>query len=347
MIKVLDKKNSLEEWVTLFKIVGRSEPYCNPFYCDLFSNSYDEPICVYWEDKCGKIILPLIKRNIKNDIKIDIDPDICDLISPYGYGGPFYIGNPNWDEFWEEFFAWGKINKYISCFIRLSLFVPNNAVEKIFVRIRKKNIVRSLCFRREEIWKDYEHKVRKNVNRAIKENVIIKIDKEGNHLTEFVCIYNETMQRRSAEESYYFKNDFFEKLINMLKGNYVFFHAIYQDTIISSELALVSEENIYSFLGGTREIYFSLRPNDLLKHEIIMWGIENGKKNYIIGGGYLEDDGIYRYKKSFSPNGVMHFKSAEIIFDEQKYKDLLMMKDREGECKDNLERDNYFPAYRR
>lgn len=37
------------------------------------------------------------------------------------------------------------------------------------------------------------------------------------------------------------------------------------------------------------------RANDFLKFEVIKWAKEKGFKNYVLGGGYGTDDGIFQY----------------------------------------------------
>jgi len=47
-------------------------------------------------------------------------------------------------------------------------------------------------------------------------------------------------------------------------GSTFMLHACMAAAWISTELALVSAENVYSFLGGTEPESFDVRPNDLL-----------------------------------------------------------------------------------
>jgi len=324
------------------------EIFWNPEYIRLFSKENEDPICLVWKESEAIIALPLIKKSI-NDLLIAQDTlKLFDVISPYGYGGPYYEGYPNWSIFWKEFIGWAKKEMIVSCFIRLDLFLSKIATDGLNIKIKSKNIVRNLDIDERGLWYDYEHKVRKNVKRAISEKVLIKIDDCGSSIDKFIDIYYETMKRRNANEYYYFCQDWFHKFINVLRGKYLIFNAFYRDEIISTELVLVSNENIYSFLGGTKENYFRLRPNDLLKHEIILWGIRQKKKRYILGGGYYGEDGIYNYKKSFAPNGVTDYKVAEIIIDNIMYKRLIEIREKEEYTKGRnwKPREDYFPAYR-
>ena len=91
-----------------------------------------------------------------------------------------------------------------------------------------------------------------------------------------------------------------------------------------------------------------MRPNNFLKHEIIKWGIENGKSNFILGGGYKKDDGIFKYKQAMAPNGEHPFYLAKVIHDEDMYEALVKkkLKWKEKHVKDADVQDDFFPKYR-
>ncbi len=95
---------------------------------------------------------------------------------------------------------------------------------------------------------------------------------------------------------------------------------------MSSELVLVSQSHIYSFLGGTRAEAFPSRANDLLKHEVILWGHRAGKQSFVLGGGYGGADGIFRYKLSFAPRGKSDFKVGKMVVDPNWYTELMSLR---------------------
>lgn len=150
------------------------------------------------------------------------------------------------------------------------------------------------------------------------------------------------MNRSNAKANYFFPKEFF-RTINQLNSNYVYIHILYQGKVISTELVLYGAENCYSFLGGTDQEYFNLRPNDFLKYEIIKWAKEKGLKRFILGGGYGKDDGIFKYKKSFAPNGIHNFYIGKRIFDEERYKELVKIRAQEDDFNFDTQ---FFPKYR-
>ena len=118
----------------------------------------------------------------------------------------------------------------------------------------------------------------------------------------------------------------------------MYFHAVSEEKIISTELVIYGSGNAYSYLGGTDNAYFDVRPNDFLKYEIIKWCRNKGLRNFVLGGGYGTDDGIFEYKKCFAPEGVVDFYIGHRIFDEEKYQYLCDVR-KVGDTQ-------YFPAYR-
>lgn len=317
----------LAEYVEALKIHGDGEPY-------LF----------YYNDTKTKAINVFMKRDIADDKNLlgKIEKNkYFDIVSPYGYGG-FIIEGDNYVIVNNEFEKYCKENAIISEFVRFNLLegyekIYNGKVERI-----KHNIIRTLDLNLEEMFMDFEHKVRKNIKKANRNGLNIQIDTKGETLHEFLKIYYETMNRNNAEKGYYFEEKFFET-INKMKENIAYFNVLYDKKIISTELVLYSKNNCFSYLGGTNSEYFDLRPNDFLKYEIIKWAKEKKIKNFILGGGYgKEDDGIYKYKKSFAPNGIHDFYIGKNIFNKEIYNELVNISNNKNE----IVNKDFFPLYR-
>ena len=191
----------------------------------------------------------------------------------------------------------------------------------------------------DEMWMDFRQKVRKNVKKANSYNLGIIIESNTDHLDDFLRIYYATMIRTEAAKEYYFSRSFFETLTGM-KDNAVYFYTVHEGRIISAELVMYGPETCYSFLGGTDHEYFHMRPNDYLKYEIIKWAKEKGLKNFVLGGGYGKDDGIFEYKQALAPNGVVDFHIGRRVFDQASYDYLVNLR------VDSMLNEGYFPIYR-
>lgn len=349
---VLDAANEKErlDWIDLWTTWEEHEVAAHPSYVALFATPSDRVICAALKLANGAVMLPMILRPIAREVWASNAPACWDAISPYGYGGPFYWGSESTEHtaFWIELRKWALSESIISLFVRLSLFPEQLIAFDGDVVDNAPNVVRFLDLAPEELWRDYEHKVRKNVNRAKREGIRVEIDMGGTRLNDFLAIYYNTMDRRRAESAYYFDRDFFSRMIEGLHGKIAFFHAIFNKCVVSTELVMISADHIYSFLGGTRAEAFEMRPNDMLKHEIILWGQRTGKKAYVLGGGYGGPDGIFRYKRSFAPHGEVVFRTGQIVFNTAVYDRLVATRRswEEANGRDWKQRSGFFPAYR-
>ncbi len=264
-----------------------------------------------------------------------------DLSTPYGYGG-FWFDGPNTAAVEEAYQDYLHTQGIVSEFVRFHLFGQAHRTFPGEVESRTQNVVRTLDLSWDEICRDFEHKVRKNLKKAERSGLRVEFDFAGQRLPEFLAIYHSTMERNQASDIYHFSEAFFRQL-KELDGHILYVHVIHQEKVISSELLLYGTENCHSFLGGTEADYYSLRPNDLLKCEVIRWAQRAGLKRFILGGGYGQDDGIFRYKKSFAPHGLHKFYLGKRIVDQQKYQDLLELRAQlPGYDPDS----RYFPKYR-
>jgi hypothetical protein len=338
----------LATWISLWQSWSAREISAHPEYARLFSRPCDRVVCASLNTDQGGVLFPLILRPLSTT-SWGKDYGYCyDWTTPYGYGGPFTWGSIDAQFFWSAFDAWCMQNNIVCGFARLALF-PEQLLPFVGeVETKAMNVVRTLDPNPDILWMDYEHKVRKNVNKARRNGIEICVDETGDRLQEFLSIYYATMERRQASVRYYFPVEFFQVLTEKLKGGFIFFHGLYQDKIVSTELVLVSVNYIYSFLGGTLADFFDFRPNDLLKHAIIEWGIAQHKKAFILGGGYEPQDGIFRYKLSFAPSGKIPFKIGKRIYNPTVYASLLQLRQEWEMAQGRLwiPDTGFFPAYR-
>jgi hypothetical protein len=340
--------SELSAWINHWNNWPEREVFGHPQYVKLFCRKGDRAICAAWSDDHGGVLFPLIMRPLESEIWAKKASGLYDLISPYGYGGAYSWGAVDPEAFWRAFDSWASNARIISCFTRLSLFEDQLLPFRGTTEVHASNIVRTLDAPIEDLWMRYEHKVRKNVKRARSEGISIERDETGARLDEFLGVYYSTMERRCANESYWFPKEFFSDIIHGLSAQFAFFNAMREGRIISSELVLVSDRYIYSFLGGTFAEAFAWRPNDLIKHAIIEWGLGLGKSAFVLGGGYCGSDGIYRFKHSFAPDGARPFRVGTRIWDDRLYARITdLRRTYEAQNGNNwMPREDFFPAYR-
>lgn len=333
-------------WLALWEASIERDPFAHPSYAALFAGEEDEALCATWTTPTGGILFPLIARPLRS-LEWASSSEDRDATTPYGYGGPVRWGQVDGGAFFAELLEWFRDHSIVSAFTRLSLFPEWAATppQPWTTKVVAQNVIRSLDLEPEDLWRDYAHKVRKNVKRARSHELRCTADETGAHLGAFLDVYESTMKRREARDSYFFDRAFFETIAG-LTGSFVFFHVWQNDTLISTELVLRSRSALYSYLGGTRAEAFNLRPNDLLKHEVCTWGGENGLRAFVLGGGYTRDDGIFKYKKAFAPNGVVDFSTSSVLALPDDVARLVSMR-RAADTLGTWEpREDFFPPYR-
>jgi len=314
-----------------------------------------EPEAAVYEDERGYVFYPYLKRKIKGDwLPKSLDNKYFDITSAYGFGGPIVNGREDQREalfadFRHSFEKYCLNNQIVSEFIRFhplhsdpSIFIGHvdlvNKGPNVFVDLQK--------FQTEEQFlASYRTSIRYEVRKAIKLNVSIEIEDDGARLEEFLDIYYHTMRRNDATP-YYFNFDmrFFRNVIDRLKGNFTFFHAIYEGKVISTALCLYDKSSVYIFLSGSYAEYFKLCPNVLLKHAIVVWAKEQGIETFLLGGGYAPNDGILAHKRGYAAGGECEasYFVGQKTHNPFVYDRLAMLKEKHA----NRLSPHYYPIYR-
>lgn len=350
--RVLDasRTEDLAEWTRLWSAWPGREIMAHPEYARLFARPCDRTICAAGEGDGGAILFPLVLRPIAAEGWARTGEERWDATTPYGYGGPFAWGSAAAGDagYWEAFDAWCRDERIVSVFVRLSLFPEQLAPLPWRADERLGNVVVGLGVGADALWAGYEAKVRRWVRKATAAGLTVEVDREGARLDAFTSVYEHTMRRRGADPWYFFPRGFFEAIASRLAGHFAFFHALRGDEVVSSDLVLCSAERVYYFLGGTLDDAFALGPNYLVKHRVATWALDEGKREYVLGGGYQPDDGLFRYKRGFARDGVVAFKVATSVHDEAGYGQLtgdrLAFALRSGRPWEP--RSGFFPAYR-
>jgi hypothetical protein len=351
-LRVLDagSPDGLAEWIALWHRWPDREVMGHPEYARLFARPCDRVVCATGEDAGGGVLFPLVVRPLAAEPWARPGEARLDAITPYGYGGPFAWGDGRRDDaaFWAAHASWCREERIVSTFARLSLFPEQLASVPGHVEVRAPNVVVPLGGGRDALWRGYETRVRKWVGVAERAGLEVEQDRTGARLDAFVEVYTHTMERHGADPWYFFPRTFFEAIVERLAGHYSFFHTLRAGEVVSSDLVLCSERHVYYFLGGTREDAFPFGPNYLLKHHVATWASAEGKRAYVLGGGYLPGDGLFRYKRGFARSGEVPFRVASAIHDERACRELSEARAEHGARAGGAwtPKPGFFPPYR-
>jgi len=319
----------IEKWLAALREIPieKQDIYYTPEYYRLFEeNSYGKARCLIYKKHDNIAIYPHLINSV-NDLGYNLDREYYDIQGAYGYNGILYssFSNEFSKEFSQSILDYCNENNIVAEFTRFNPILNNHIFSKYLSVIKtNKNIIVNLNNTEEDIWSNlYDRSVRKNVRKANRSGLSIKIFScsqiTNSWIKEFKRIYFDTLRRNRANYYYYFSDKYFEDLILGINNSGLFFFTLKGNKPISCELITYKNNNAYSFLGGTLSKYFPYRPNDFLKHKIILYLKSIGVKYFCLGGGETVDDGIYKYKKSFSINGGVNFYIGKKIYNKEIY----------------------------
>jgi len=294
--------------------IEQQDIYFTPEYYKLYEENGDgKAYCFVFKQDQELALYPFLLNKI-NDLGYDLEKGYFDIQGAYGFNG--ICSSTNSDSFCNaysnEWILFCKQNAVVCEFMRINPFMDLFPSINALYSMKRANTTYATNLLSESIMYDeYEHSTRKNINKAVKNDLFVKKYEDAEDklamLGLFMQIYRTTMERNLAEEFYYFSDEYFSSLLGDPKINSKLYVCFKEDIPVSTEIVLYRGSNAYSFLGGTLSEYFSLRPNDLLKHNIIQDMQHKGMHRYILGGGLREGDGISRYKKTFAKNSEKPF----------------------------------------
>jgi len=329
-ILTLEDREEWGEWIRRLPI-PMQDVYYLPEYYGLFETAIAKAECfLYWEGD-DVLVYPYLKTDISKATSFEPDEHYYDIEGAYGYNG--FISNSAsgafLSTFAEVFSSYCLANRIVAEFTRFNPLLSNHLIARHLDRKTvNQNIIIDLDRTEEELWAhSYEHAARKNINKAKRSGLRVEIFR-GSEIGQewidiFYRIYIATMDRNTAEASYYWDATFFANISKCLDCNSIFlFTLTAEGNPVSVEVILLSKHHAYSYLGGTLSQYYPERPNNILKHEAILTLKKMGVEKFCLGGGTTPGDGIFKYKQTFAKTGAVDFVIGKKIHDRPAYERL-------------------------
>ena len=150
------------------------------------------------------------------------------------------------------------------------------------------------------------------------------------------------MDRKNADDYYYFDDEYFNKCLEFFKENIISIQVIFEEKIIAASLYFVYNNILEAHLSGTLSEYLYMSPAYIIKYATALWAKENNIDIIHYGGGTSNniDDPLYTFKKKFSQKTELDFYIGKKIWNLNLYKEICDLKNVNYE-------DEYFPAYRK
>jgi serine/alanine adding enzyme len=157
-------------------------------------------------------------------------------------------------------------------------------------------------------------------------------------------LYEATMQRVNAAAFYRFPLAYYDLVKRTLAANTRIFLVKYEEKTVAAAVFFVGGDTVHYHLSGSYAEAQQLAPNNLLLHEVALWGQRHGFRRLHLGGGRSNapDDPLLGFKKRVSKQ-VVPFYVGRQIHDQEQYDELCWLWQRQyGESMP----PSYFPPYR-
>lgn len=301
-----------------------------------------DPILFYYEDGDTRGINVVMKRDIAKDFffrrKIE-ENRWFDFATPYGYGGWLIEGNQT-EKLFQTYSGWLENNNIVSEFVRFHPMLKNHEACRNFYKVlRLGEVVHMDLSSPEVIWNNLTSENRNRIRKAEKNHVRVYDDLSPDIAEQFRKVYNATMDRKNADDYYYFRPAFYQSVLKDLAQNCRIFRAEKDGKVIAASMMIYGNGHMNFHLAGCFEEYNSLAPNNLIMYTAALWGCKNGYKTLLLGGGVgSKPDTLLRYKKTFYKDELNHFYIGKIIVQPGKYDYL----NRLSKSTESI----YFPQYR-
>ncbi len=292
--------------------VGKRDVFYSPGFakaCAIGLYPAAKVLCAIQQNNENIILYPFVERELAQMVPWSATAQsLRDTTGLYGRGGILCNGCSEQDlkTFRSQLAEYFRERHVVSSFDRYHPVLQNEDAAEPNTQVRDIGsfVVVPIAADMATIKANYRGKQRTTLRKAERAGVTVEFEKGcSSHLSEFLEIHAATMHRNSAEGFYFFPKSFYESLIENQPCNVLFAYGLLDNEIVTSDLVLVEPPYAHLFLSGTLPAYLDKSPNTKLKHETIRYLQQSGCDYYLLGGGHRPDDGVFRYKRSFAPNG--------------------------------------------
>ncbi|WP_299116293.1 GNAT family N-acetyltransferase [uncultured Winogradskyella sp.] len=340
MIEAIKDK---EEWRKQIALVPNSDFYYSYDYHYLSKNDDEQPVLLKYKDGQTSILIPLLIRNIENT-------NYKDATSVYGYAGPLVQQidkTINVEKFQKALNTFLNQNSIVSVFSRLHPYIEHQ--EMILNGLGNVNALGNvvnidLTDTIENQRAKFNRRLKTYLNKSRRSCTVI----EGNldeHLDDFIRLYHENMKRVDADDSYFFSEDYYRKILLSSEYESELSLCVFNETkeVIGASMFMKKGNIVQYHLSGLSEDHFELNPIKLIIDEMRIKSTHEGYKYFNLGGGLgSREDSLFKFKSGFSKD-FREFKTWKYIVNEEAYKTIT-----NNMLGENIEINeiDFFPAYR-
>jgi hypothetical protein len=286
-----------------------------------------EPVAILIEDRCGFLFLPLIVRPLPEDLGLG-DAGYRDAVSPYGYPGPLLSASARGNATFYPRAAEALVRQLreigvCSTLVRQHplLSAPKELTDAVGnLREVGPTVWIDLSLPPEDLTRQTRATTRNLVRKTERAGYRASVDVEWSCLSDFVRLYQATMERVGADTQYYFKEGYFWALQTALGDRLHLSVVQREDRTVAAGLFTESCGIVQYHLSGMEDPLDGSSPTRLMLVHMRAWAKERGNRVFHLGGGLgSKEDSLYEFKTGFS-----HLRSKfsvwEIVTDTARYR---------------------------
>jgi len=277
-------------WDDLVTSSGRLAPFLSSSWARVFFETYNyRPyyFCLINEGLLEGLV-PLIEVDSSITGKRAVSLPFTD------YCNPLIDNTAQFKEFFRDIVSFGKANnwEYIE-FRGGEEFLDGEEVSSAYhlheIEISEDEKINRKLLR---------DSTRRNIDKAIKSNLIIRKSTDLSDVKTFYSMHKKTRKAHGLPPQPF---KFFENIHKHIidKGDGVVFLAEHQNEIVAGAIFLsFGDQAIYKY-GASANDTNKIRPNNLIMWEAIKWCSENGLRSLNLGRTDLNSEGLLQYKRGW------------------------------------------------
>ena len=167
-----------------------------------------------------------------------------------------------------------------------------------------------------EIFNNFKENTRRNIKKALKESVEVRLENSFESVKEFFRLNIITRKRHGLPPQPFrlFKN-IYDHII--LKKNGFISLAHYKKKIIAGAIFFHFNKNAIYKYGASKMDYSRLRPNNLVMWEAIKWYLKNSFTSFSFGITEQSNKGLLQFKRTWrAEEGIVNYYKYNILKDD-------------------------------
>jgi len=296
-----------QEWKDALRHQERTDIYFYPEYHRVHELNGDGIAKTFVAQQGSDVLVyPFMLKPIAEVAGEALQEPRFDIETVYGYGGP--LANTTDPAFlsraWAAFASWCEDVHIVAEFIRFHplLMTHRFADPGCVISRDRETILLELDSDEEALWNKYSSVHRNNIRKAKKNGLRCEEMEPREGMEVFLGLYLDTMRRVRASEYYFFSDQYFDGLVDLLGGRLRLFVVRKDDLTVAASLFLVHGDTVHYHLSASLEAYKTFKPINLLLHTVALWCLARGHRHLHLGGGRTpsSDDSLLTFKASIS-----------------------------------------------